>query len=38
MLGNAMAESFLATLKTEFYYQRVWPTKKAARLELGKWM
>jgi len=26
-----MAGSFLATLKTEFYYRRVWPTKKAAR-------
>ena len=23
---NAMAESFFATLKTEFYYRRVWPT------------
>jgi transposase InsO family protein len=28
VLGNAMAESFFATLKTEFYYLRVWPTKK----------
>ena len=35
---NAMAESFFATLKTEFYYRRVWPTKKAARLEVGKWI
>ena len=25
---NAMAESFFATLKTEFYYRRVWPTGK----------
>ena len=35
---NAMAESFFATLKTEFYYRRVWPTKKRARLEVGKWI
>ncbi len=27
---NAMAESFFATLKTEFYYRRVWPTKTTA--------
>ena len=33
-----MAESFFATLKTEFYYRRVWPTKKAARIEVGKWI
>lgn len=35
---NAMAESFFATLKTEFYYRRVWPTKKLARIEVGKWI
>ena len=35
---NAMAESFFATLKTEFYYRRVWPTKKAARIEVGEWI
>jgi len=35
---NAMAESFFATLKTEFYYRRVWPTKKAARIAVGKWI
>ena len=35
---NAMAESFFATLKTEFYYRRVWPTKKRARLEVGNWI
>src|SRR5664279_6050016 len=35
---NAMAESFFATLKTEFYYRRVWPTKRAARIEAGKWI
>ena len=33
-----MAESFFATLKTEFYYGRVWPTKKLARIEVGKWI
>jgi transposase InsO family protein len=33
-----MVESFFATLKTEFYYRRVWPTKKAARIEVGKWI
>jgi putative transposase len=35
---NAMAESFFATLKTEFYYRRVWPNKKAARLAVGDWI
>jgi len=35
---NAMAESFFATLKTEFYYRRVWPTKKGARLAVGEWI
>jgi len=35
---NAMAESFFATLKTEFYYRRVWPTKKAARIAVGNWI
>jgi putative transposase len=33
-----MAESFFATLKTELYHRRVWPTKKAARIEVGKWI
>ena len=33
-----MAESFFATLKTEFYYRRVWPTKKAARVAVGAWI
>ena len=33
-----MAESFFATLKTEFYYRRVWPAKKRARIEVGKWI
>ena len=35
---NAMAESFFATLKTEFYYRRVWSTKKAARIAVGAWI
>jgi len=35
---NAMAESFFATLKTEFYYRRVWPTKARAKLEVGTWI
>ena len=33
-----MAESFFATLKTEFYYRRVWPTKARARLKVGAWI
>ena len=35
---NAMAESFFATLKTEFYYRRVWPTRKRAKVEVGAWI
>lgn len=35
---NAMAESFFATLKTEFYYRRVWPTKTAASQAVGAWI
>ena len=30
-----MAESFFATLKTEFYYRRVWPTKARAKRDVG---
>lgn len=30
-----MAESFFATVKTEFYYRRVWPTRKRAKIEVG---
>ena len=30
-----MAESFFATLKTEFYYRRIWPTKARARPKTG---
>jgi len=35
---NAMAESFFATLKTEFYYRRAWPTKAGAALAVGDWI
>lgn len=35
---NAMAESFFATLKTEFYYRRVWPTKAGAHRAVGTWI
>lgn len=35
---NAMAESFFATLKTEFYYRRVWPTMAKAKIEVGAWI
>ena len=35
---NAMAESFFATLKTEFYYRRVWPTKAGAAHAVGAWI
>jgi transposase InsO family protein len=35
---NAMAESFFATLKTEFYYRRIWPTKARAKREVGAWI
>jgi transposase InsO family protein len=33
-----MAESFFATLKTEFYYRRVWPTRDRATREVGPWI
>lgn len=33
-----MAESFVATLNSEFYYRRVWLTKKAARVAVGAWI
>ena len=33
-----MAESFFATLKTEFYYRRVWPTRTRAKIEAGAWI
>ena len=33
-----MAESFFATLKTEFYSCRGWSTKKRAKIEVGAWI
>ena len=33
-----MAESFFATLKTEFYYRRLWPSKDKASREVGAWI
>jgi transposase InsO family protein len=35
---NAMAESFWATLKVEFYYRRSWPTKKEAKTATATWI
>ena len=35
---NAMAESFFATFKTEFYYRRIWPTQARTKLEAGAWI
>ena len=35
---NAMAESFFATFKTEFFYRRVWPTKSGASQAVGAWI
>ena len=35
---NAMAESFFATLKTEFYYRRVWPTRARAIQGVAEWI
>jgi transposase InsO family protein len=35
---NAMAESFWASLKVEFYYRRTWPTKALARREVAEWI
>ncbi|TFB61010.1 IS3 family transposase [Cryobacterium sp. Sr3] len=35
---NAMAESFFATLKTEIYHRRVWPSKNKASKEVGAWI
>lgn len=35
---NAMAESFWATLKTEFYDRRTWPTRAEARREVARWV
>lgn len=33
-----MAEAFFATLKNEFYYRRVWPTKARAKRDVGAWI
>ena len=35
---NAMAESFWATLKVEFYYRRTWPTKTEAKTATATWI
>lgn len=35
---NAMAESFWAKLKTEFYDRRTWPTRLEARHAIGTWI
>ena len=35
---NAMAESFLSTLKTEFYNRERWPTRDAARKAVAYWI
>jgi len=35
---NAMAESFFAALKTEFYYRRVWPTRARAIRGVAEWI
>ena len=35
---NAIAESFFASLESESYYRRVWPTKARAKLEVGAWI
>ena len=35
---NAMPESFFATLKTEFYYRRVWPARARAMRDVGAWI
>ena len=33
-----MAESFLSTLKTEFYNRERWPTRDAARKAVAYWI
>ena len=35
---NAMAESFWATLKTEFYDRRFWSTRAEARRGIARWI
>jgi len=36
--ANAMAESFWATLKTELYDRRSWPTRAKTRREVARWI
>ena len=35
---NALAESFFATVKTEFWYRRVWPTLARAIQGVAAWI
>jgi putative transposase len=35
---NALAESFIATLKTELLYHHTWPTRQAARTAIFKYI
>lgn len=35
---NAMAESFFATLKVEFYHRRTWPTRTQAKQAVHAWI
>ncbi len=35
---SAMSESFFATLKTEFYDRRKWPTRAEARRAVARWI
>ena len=35
---NPMAESFLTTLRNEFYYGRVWPTTAQSKRDVGAWI
>ncbi len=35
---NSLAESFFATLKPEFYYRRIWPTRARAIRGVGEWI
>jgi hypothetical protein len=35
---NAMAGSFVVALENELHCRRVWPAKKRARTDVGKWI
>ena len=35
---NALAESFLATLKTELLYRNTWPTRRASRTAIFEYI